>query len=59
MEPGVARVQAAGLNPEIGIVVVHKDNLSLKPRGKADGLQRPEGNSPIPVKPRGWDTTGV
>ena len=27
MEPGVASVQAAELNPEISIVVVHKDNL--------------------------------
>ena len=30
MEPGVARVQAAELNPEIGIIVVHKDNLPVR-----------------------------
>jgi hypothetical protein len=36
-----------------------EDNLLMKLRGKADGLQRPEGSSPAAVKPRVWDTTGV
>ncbi len=31
----------------------------MKSRGKADGVQRPEGSSPAAVTPRVWDTTGV
>jgi hypothetical protein len=34
MEPGVARVQAVRLNPEIRIVVVRKDNLLSRRREK-------------------------
>jgi hypothetical protein len=45
-EPGVARVQAVRLNPEIGIVVVEEDNLGST-EGKADALQRAEGSSPL------------
>jgi hypothetical protein len=30
MEPGVASVQAVALNPEICIIVVHKDNLPAR-----------------------------
>jgi hypothetical protein len=44
--PGVARVQAAWLSPEICIVVVEKDNFP-RPRGrKADALECAEGSSP-------------
>ena len=43
----------------MSIVVVQWDNRSLKPSGKADGLQRPEGRSPEDAKPSVWDTTGV
>jgi hypothetical protein len=32
--PGVVRVQAVELNPEIGIVVVEKDNLPIPRKGK-------------------------
>jgi len=31
----------------------------MKPRGKADGLQRPEGSSPEGREPGVRDTTGV
>jgi len=44
--PGVARVQAAWLSPEICIVVVEKDKFP-RPRGrKADALECAEGSSP-------------
>ena len=59
VEPGVARVQAASLSPEISIVVVHQDNLSRSTGGKADGVLWPEGSSPEREMASGQDTTGV
>jgi hypothetical protein len=46
MEPGVVRVQAVRLNPEIGMVVVEEDNLAFK-GGKADAVEWAEGSSPF------------
>jgi hypothetical protein len=45
-EPGVTRVQAVRLNPEIGVVVVEEDNLVFTGE-KADVLHAAEGSSPL------------
>jgi hypothetical protein len=45
-EPGVVRVQAVRVNPEIGMVVVEEDNLACK-GGKADVVHATEGSSPF------------
>ena len=52
------RKQAASLSPEIGRVVVHRILLTVS-RGKADGVQWPEGSSPGCAKASVQDTTGV
>jgi hypothetical protein len=60
MKPGVAREQAASLNPEICIVVVHQDKpYPLVGMGKADAVQRAEGSSQGYVVASIQDTTGV
>ena len=57
--PGVARVQAASLNPEICIVVVRKDNLSLPGEGKPTLCRRHKAVVLAHVMASGEDTTGV
>ncbi len=40
-------MQAVELNPEICIIVVDKDNLPTRGRGKADVVDVAEGSSPF------------
>jgi hypothetical protein len=59
-EPGIARVQAAGLSPEIGIVVAIGITPQLQGKGaKADAVSGAEGSSPRCVRASAEDTSGV
>jgi hypothetical protein len=51
-KPGGARVQAAGLSPEMSIVVDRKDNLGGPLRGNADAVHGAEGRNPGYAKAR-------
>jgi len=59
-KPGGARVQAAGLSPEMSIVV--DTRITPPPQGKgakADAVSGAEGSSPRRVRASAKDTTGV
>ena len=53
------RAQAASLSLEMCIIVVNRITSQSKQRGKADGVQWPEGSSPRRDKASVQDTTGV
>ena len=57
--PGVARVQAAWLSPEICIVVVKKDNFPARGEGKPTLWSARKAAVLAHGKAREQDTTGV
>ena len=50
LKPDGARTQAALLSLENCIVVVIRINFRRNPKGKADGLDLPEGSNPVYVR---------
>ena len=58
-EPGVARVQAVRLNPEISIVVVRKDNLFSRKETKLTYFMHRKAAAPLLSWQVRRDTTGA